>query len=370
MLKGYIEGYYGRFFSKEDREKLINHMGSLNMDFYLYGPKEDPYHRVEWQKNYPLAQQKLLKTLVSQCKKNKIRPIFAISPGLLCSQASQSDKKKLISKLKQAEKQGFQEFAIFFDDIEHKRNQDLANSHLEIIQLVSSLDAVQDNALMICPTVYCKSFAKGNLKNNPYLKQLAKGLDPGVSILWTGDEVVSQSIGLKGLKEVKSLFSNPLVIWDNFYANDYCPSKFFIGSYKGRKSIDKVACAAGINPTGLPITDMICLSRFMSDASDREILDQFDIPREFIKILPYFSNSFRNMPSLELDQIDKLLKTQFKLCIEWKSDLQLEWAPFLWKFYLDLTLLKKIKQGDSKFNLEEWLKRRYSDPLRKTILRN
>jgi len=50
--------------------------------------------------------------------------------------------------------------------------------------------------------------------------------------------------------------------------------------------------------------------------------------------------------------------------------LQLEWAPFLWKFYLDLILLKKIKNEDNQFNLEEWLKRRYSDPLKKIILRN
>ena len=370
MLKGYIEGYYGRLFSKDSREKLINHMGSLKMDFYLYGPKEDLYHRIEWQKTYPVEQQKILRALTSQCKKNKIRPIFAISPGLKSSQASLSDKRNLISKIKQAKKLGFEEFAIFFDDIEHKRDQDLAKSHIEIIELVSSLDKVQENSLMICPTVYCKSFAKGNLKDNPYLKTLAKELDPRVSILWTGDEVVSQSIGPKGLKEIKSLFSNPLVIWDNFYANDYCPSRFYIGPYKGRKSIDKYASAAGINPTGLPFTDMICLSRFMSDYTDKQILDEFNIPREFMKILPYFTSPFKNVPSLDLNQIDKLLKTQYKLCIEWKSDLQLEWAPFLWKFYLDLILLKKIKEGDSKFNLEEWLKRRYSDPLRKIILRN
>ena len=43
MLKGYIEGYYGRLFSKDERAKVINHMGKLKMDFYLYGPKEDLY---------------------------------------------------------------------------------------------------------------------------------------------------------------------------------------------------------------------------------------------------------------------------------------------------------------------------------------
>ena len=115
---------------------------------------------------------------------------------------------------------------------------------------------------------------------------------------------------------------------------------------------------------------MICLSRFMQEKTDRQIVDSFDIPQEFIKVFPYFSDPFKNLPSLSLNNIDKLLKTQYKLCIEWKGDLQLEWAPFLWKFYLDLALLKKIKKGDSQFNLEQWLNRRYSDPLKKTILRN
>ena len=36
MLKGYIEAYYGRLFSQDERAKVINHMGKLNMDFYLY----------------------------------------------------------------------------------------------------------------------------------------------------------------------------------------------------------------------------------------------------------------------------------------------------------------------------------------------
>ena len=370
MIKGYIEGYYGRLFSQDERAKVIDHMGRLKMDFYLYGPKEDLYHRVQWQKAYPFKEQKTLRHLVSQCKKNKIRPIFAISPGLQSSKTSNNYKKNLITKIKQAKKIGFKEFAIFFDDIEHKQNEDLARTHLKIINSVSSINTLSENSLMVCPTVYCKSFAKGDIKENEYLKALANAIDPSISILWTGDEVVSQSIPQKGIKELKRLFSNPIVIWDNFYANDYCPSRFYIGPYKGRNSLTNLTEAIGINPTGMPFTDMICLSRFMGKKTDKQILDEFGIPDEFIKIFPYFTDPFKDLPSLSLKNIDKLLKTQYKLCIEWKSDLQLEWAPFLWAFYLDLILLKKIKTGDGKFNLDDWAKRRYSDPLKKTILRN
>ena len=82
MLKGYIEGYYGRLLSKNQRKSMIDHMGKLKMDFYLYGPKEDPYHRVIWERKYPSEQEKILKDLVIQCKKNKLRPVFSLSPGM------------------------------------------------------------------------------------------------------------------------------------------------------------------------------------------------------------------------------------------------------------------------------------------------
>ena len=369
MLKGYIEGYYGRLFSPEDRAKVIGHMAELNMDFYMYGPKEDPYHRVRWEENYPLEKEKILRSLVDQCKKNKISPVFSLSPGLKQPQSPKVLKKNLLAKFTQARKIGFEDFAIFFDDIEHKRDKNLAESHLRIIELVQSFDVAKSSKLIICPTVYCTSFAKGDVKNNEYLKSLSEGIDPSISIMWTGEEVVSQSISKKALKELKDLFSNPIIIWDNYYANDYCPSRFYIGSHSGRKTIYSDVEGIGINPTGLPFTDMICLSRFVADISTQDILEEFKIPREFIKVLPYFTSPFKSLPSLDIKNIDAILKTREILCIEWKSELQLEWAPFLWKFYLDLILLKKIKIEDSQFNLEEWLKRRYSDPLRKIILR-
>ena len=89
-------------------------MGKLKMDFYLYGPKEDLYHRVKWGKPYPVEEQKTLRHLVAQCKKNKIRPIFAISPGLESAKSSNNYKKDLISKMMQAQKLGFKEFAYNF----------------------------------------------------------------------------------------------------------------------------------------------------------------------------------------------------------------------------------------------------------------
>ena len=369
MLKGYIEGYYGRFFSEQDRCKGLDHMGNLNMDFYLYGPKEDSFHRVNWEKPYPDSEIKTLKSFIRDSKKNLVRPVFALSPGMNITKLSNKYIQSLTKKILQAKKIGFKDFAILFDDIDQARNAELAETHLKIIQHVSSIKNINKNPLMICPTVYCKSFARGEIKDNEYLQVLAANIDPNINILWTGDEVVSKSISLKNLKDLKSLFKNPIIIWDNFYANDYCPTRFFIGPYKGRASLDKVVEGIGINPTGMPITDSICLERFAISKTDQQIIDIYDIPESFKFILPYFLDPFKKHQTLTVKKIDKLLLTQNELCIEWKSELQLEWAPYLWNFYLDLILLKKINDGQSEFSLEEWLKRRYSDPLTRTILR-
>ncbi|MDB3975879.1 protein O-GlcNAcase [Gammaproteobacteria bacterium] len=369
MLKGYIEGYYGRFFSEQDRCKVLDHMGKLNMDFYLYGPKEDSFHRVNWEKPYPDLEIKTLKSFIKDSKKNSVTPVFALSPGMNITKFSIKYINSLTKKIVQAKKIGFKDFAILFDDIDQARNTELAEIHLKIIQHVSSIKGINKNPLMICPTVYCKSFARGEIKDNEYLQVLAANIDPNINILWTGDEVVSESISIKNLKDLKSLFKNPIIIWDNFYANDYCPTRFFIGPYKGRASLDKVVEGIGINPTGMPITDSICLERFVSPKTNQQIFNSYNIPKNFKFILPYFLDPFKRHQNLTAKKIDKLLSTQNELCIEWKSELQLEWAPFLWNFYLDLILLKKINDGQSEFSLEEWLKRRYSDPLTRTILR-
>ena len=53
FLKGYLEGYYGRLMSWEDRLIILQMLSKLEMNLYIYGPKEDPYHRIKWSTPYP-----------------------------------------------------------------------------------------------------------------------------------------------------------------------------------------------------------------------------------------------------------------------------------------------------------------------------
>ena len=371
LKKGYIEGFYGRLMSQQDRNLILNSLAELSMDFYLYGPKEDPFHRSSWSSLYPKDKVEELENFRLKGEKLGIRTYMALSPLISPKDDLKRGIDKILNKIKQFKDLGFKDFAIFFDDISFEKNDLLANIHSNILNSVNAfIGNREEDAIIFCPTVYCNKFARGKLINSSYLKALSKEVPETMPMLWTGSEVVSETIGDEDIFSLEKVIKNPIFIWDNYYANDYCPRKLFIGDYKGRDFSLKSPMGIGINPTGLPITDSIILSQVEGSKSTKEILKKYEIPDSFNEILPFFNGPFQNAPSLErLEDIKDLMELSTPLCVDWKSKLQLEWAPYLWNFFIDLNLLLKFyKSGDQK-GLEEWASQRYSNPLNDVIFR-
>lgn len=52
-FRGFIEGYYGNPWSKEDRIDLMKFGGEIKMNQYVFAPKDDPYHNAKWRELYP-----------------------------------------------------------------------------------------------------------------------------------------------------------------------------------------------------------------------------------------------------------------------------------------------------------------------------
>ena len=369
IIKGYIEGYYGRLMSWEDRSFLLKTLSKLSMDFYIYGPKEDPFHRSDWSTPYPDDTLIKFQSFRQEASTLGVRPYFALSPGFPSAKNKQAEHKALKEKIKQLVNVGFDDFAIFFDDLDSERNGNLGKRHGEILNAVQEiLNVNKEDSLIFCPTVYCDSFAKGPLSDSDYLKVLSKEIPENVPMLWTGKEVVSKTISDIDILAVKEVISNPIIIWDNYYANDYCPTNFFIGPHEGRNLSEESVIGLGINPTGLPITDSIILSQVKGSQETEEILKQFGVPDCFKELIPFFRGPFHSDSSLlDIDKVKSIRVLSTKLCMEWKSDLQLEWSPFLWTFFNDLNFLLKLKQTSNKKELEQWASRRYSNPLLKVI---
>tara|TARA_B110000014_G_scaffold264485_1_gene266772 strand:+ start:1387 stop:2526 length:1140 start_codon:yes stop_codon:yes gene_type:complete len=371
QFKGYIEGYYGKLLSWKDRSTILKSISHLGMNLYIYAPKEDPYHRIKWSTPYPDDALHNFKSFTEEATKLGITPYFCLSPGISFNKGAASDLENLKEKFNQLHSVGFSEFGILFDDLEFKRDKYLAVEHGNIINEISQyLEKKSTNPLIFCPTVYCNSFADDDIFNSPYLKTLAEEVPSNLPMLWTGKNVVSESIIDEEIQELQKVISNPVLIWDNYYANDYCPTKFFIGPLKDRLiNIENVE-GFGLNGTGLSITDSIILSQLDGKLKTDDILKKFEIPDAFKQLMPFFYGPFDIVPDLsKVEDIDILIDLSNDLCIEWKSQLQLEWSPFLWDFFNNLRFLKKIIEGNDKKSLEAWALRRYSGPLNEIISR-
>ena len=98
FLEGYLEGFYGRLLSWQDRSILLKTLSQLEMNIYIYGPKEDPYHRIEWFKLYPDNELKNLKNFKKEATKLGITPYFSLSPGLSFKGDEELDLEKLKKK--------------------------------------------------------------------------------------------------------------------------------------------------------------------------------------------------------------------------------------------------------------------------------
>ncbi|MBQ5663842.1 MAG: beta-N-acetylglucosaminidase domain-containing protein, partial [Bacteroidaceae bacterium] len=79
--RGMVEGYYGNPYSEEDRKSMFDFFGKQKMNTYIYGPKDDIYHRAKWREEYPVAEAEKLKEYVEVAKSNKVNFVWAIHPG-------------------------------------------------------------------------------------------------------------------------------------------------------------------------------------------------------------------------------------------------------------------------------------------------
>ena len=68
--RGVIEGFYGNPWSHTDRLRQFEFYGQNKLNTYVYGPKDDPYHRARWRVPYPEKEASQLKELIVAAHKN------------------------------------------------------------------------------------------------------------------------------------------------------------------------------------------------------------------------------------------------------------------------------------------------------------
>lgn len=225
--RGVIEGFYGNPWSHEDRLRQFEFYGQNKLNTYVYGPKDDPYHRARWRVPYPDNEAAQLKELIDAAHRNKVKFVWAIHPGGDIKWTLE-DYRFIIEKFELMYGLGVRTFAVFFDDIRGEgtradKQAELMN-HLtdEFVRRHEGVDP-----LIMCPTQYNRNWSHGD-----YLSTLGTEMYPEVQIMWTGNSVVDM-IEENDMKWINDQIRRKAYIWLNYPVNDYCQSRLLMGKTYG-----------------------------------------------------------------------------------------------------------------------------------------
>ncbi|MGB1864512.1 MAG: beta-N-acetylglucosaminidase domain-containing protein [Candidatus Puniceispirillum sp.] len=340
-LTGYIEGYYGHLLGWDDRLRLLDRLASLSMNAYLYAPKDDPCHRFHWRVDYDSDWRAGFAQFCRDAHARHISVIAGIAPGLdfdfadldkatsAQKNAKQNDLTILCNKAAQLRADGADHIALLMDDIAADFGQRAGayksegTAHAE---LANRLAAYLDCPVILVPRIYADELVTdADAQSASYLDDLASSLDPASAIMHCGSHIVAPVIGKDDILVRSHALGHRVIIWDNIYAQDYCPRRLFIGPYRGRDMADDIM----LNPTGMIETDLLLLDIMADTQSWPDTIKAAGIPDEFVTLAAYFDAPYGFAPAFDMPEDADALAALEVLLWSWKSPLQREWYPFL-----------------------------------------
>ena len=354
---GYIEGFYGKLLSWDERIKILKALHENNFNTYFYAPKDDPLHRFVWRDKFPISWIRGFKKFALKAKKYNIQLIAGISPGLdfqyeiKYSKDKNTDFNILCRKLEQLINFGADNVAVLLDDI--------PNNLVNVCKLHSTEGTVHSNLInqlsrklltpvYFVPRVYAFEIEK---KNCNYIKDISIHLDKSNPIFFCGKNIIQKNIENNVFSQKFNITPNRLIFWDNLYANDYCPKKIFIGTWHKRNSNLNIM----VNLTGnieIDILNLYFVAQKGRNISEKKTwhnaLKKYAIPYQFLILKKFFSpkNSF----SLKRDKFFILNSSFFNdleyLLWKWKSPLSRELFPYLLSLKQELEIYNNKTKSD------------------------
>ncbi|MDC0993823.1 beta-N-acetylglucosaminidase domain-containing protein [Alphaproteobacteria bacterium] len=350
---GYIEGYYGRLLDWRDRNRLLGGVAAAGMTSYFFAPKEDVRHRQFWRQPYEKAWQAEFTQFAATAAAKNIHLIAGVAPGLdfdFASLDASTDQKNdftiLVAKSRQFLANGASMIALLMDDIAadfEARSGSFTNEGRAHAALANRLGLAIDAAIIIVPRIYADSLiTPDDTQSFTYLEQFVGHLDPQHQVVYCGDDIVApRPFGDAG----GHLDLASIIIWDNFYANDYCPRRLFLGPWR---SADMPHIM--LNPTGMIETDLLLLG-LVAGARDqggrgseagkiywRELIQKAAVPDVFFDIAAYFDAPYGFAAEFPMPSAKTALAALEILLWRWKSPLQREWYPHLMGLKQDILL--------------------------------
>ena len=228
-FRGTVEGFYGTPWSHEARKSQLEFYGRNKMNVYIYGPKDDPWHRDKWREPYPEAEANRIAELVNVAKANGVNFYWAIHPGVDIKW-NDEDRDHLMAKLEIMYQLGVRSFAVFFDDIWGEGAK--ADKQAALLNYIDDnfVQVKKDVApLILCPTEYNKGWAN---EQGGYLRTLGANLNKGIEVMWTGNSVVA-CIDKPTMEWINERIERKGYIWLNFPVNDFVRDHILMGPAYG-----------------------------------------------------------------------------------------------------------------------------------------
>nr|WP_311144445.1 beta-N-acetylglucosaminidase domain-containing protein [uncultured Porphyromonas sp.] len=242
-LRGVVEGFYGNPYSHSDRIEQFKFYGRTKLNTYIYGPKDDPYHRDKWRELYPEQERKRISELVTQAHQRGVHFVWAIHPGLDIKW-TEEDRKAVVRKCEDMYRLGVRSFAVFFDDI--SADDESARHQAELLNYLYEhfeKTGMKIGSLILCPTQYNQAWAKG-----AYLDILGTKMNPKIEIMWTGKTVVTM-IDRETMEYVNARIRRKGFIWLNYPVTDFAVDHILLGPMRGNASdIDQLVSGFVANP--------------------------------------------------------------------------------------------------------------------------
>ncbi len=173
--------------------------------------------------------------------------------------ADPRDTEAILAKFTQVASLGVTGFALLLDDIpgvlQHAPDRaafgSLVDAQLAVVNEVASrlASTVSVEDFAVCPTQY---WGRGD---EPYIRDLGRGLDPRIRLYWTGREICSPHLEARDAQIFADATGRPPLYWDNFPVNDVAMTgELHIGPYVGRDA-GLAVVAEGIVANAMPLAE-------------------------------------------------------------------------------------------------------------------
>ncbi len=229
-LRGVIEGFYGPPYADGDRTTLLQVMGELRQNTFVYAPQNDDYSAANWFELYDDADAQPLEHAVAVAAAEDIDFVYGLRPGQgmfypstqPIRYSSDDDFATLTAKLDQVRGWGVTHFGIFFDDEvpELQDPTDLATFDSLADAQAYLLNRVDDYLRSVAPDAQLYTvgthYSSADDDWQSYSETLTATLHPTVPVMWTGEATYSTAITAADLAPVTQALGAAPIIWDNW----------------------------------------------------------------------------------------------------------------------------------------------------------